>query len=131
VGGLEKYLSFYYTKAMHSACLRSVASPRRREILRVVWAKELPAGEIHRQVSALDPVSFAAVSQHLRQLEQAGLVEARPEGRRRWYRARPEALGALAAELEAMWDSALDRLQVLAELEASRRGPRAVGPQTA
>lgn len=110
---------------MHSACLRSLASPRRREILRAVWKEERPAGEIHREVSALDPVSFAAVSQHLRQLEQAGLVEVRPEGRRRWYRARPEALGGLAHELESMWDSALERLQLLAELEAARRGPRA------
>ncbi len=116
---------------MHTACLRSLASPRRREILRAVWNEERPAGEIHREVSALDPVSFAAVSQHLRRLEQAGLVEVRPDGPRRWYRARPEVLGALAKELEAMWDSALDRLQRLAELEADRRGPRPAERKTA
>lgn len=116
---------------MRPACLQSLASPRRREILRIVWNEERPAGEIHREVSALDPVSFAAVSQHLGQLERAGLVQARRDGRRRWYRARHEALGALAPELEAMWGSALDRLQLLAELEASRRGPRPADRTTA
>jgi DNA-binding transcriptional ArsR family regulator len=101
--------------------LAVLAHPRRREILRLVWRGERAAGEIHR---ALDDVTFGAVSQHLRALAEAGLVGVRADGRRRLYRARPEAVGPLAATLEAMWDDALYRLKLHAELEERRRGPR-------
>ena len=105
-----------------SAVLRALGTPRRREILRLVWDRERSAGEIHR---AFGDVTFGAVSQHLRVLEEAALVESRAEGRRRYYRARKEELGALRGWLEAMWGDALDRLALEAELEAARRGPRA------
>ena len=105
-----------------SALLRALNTPRRREILRLVWDGERAAGEIHR---AFDDVTFGAVSQHLRVLEDAGLVQSRTEGRNRYYRARKEELGALREWLESTWDSALDRLALQAELEAARRGPRA------
>jgi DNA-binding transcriptional ArsR family regulator len=101
--------------------LRALAHARSREILRLVWRQERAAGEIHR---ALGDVTFGAVSQQLRKLEQAGLVEVRSTGRHRLYRARREAVGPLAATLEAMWDDVLYQLKLRAELEASRRGPR-------
>lgn len=101
--------------------LATLATPRRREILRLVWDEERAAGEIHRE---LGDVTFGAVSQHLRRLREAGLVAVRTEGRRRYYRARPETLGPVAAALEAIWDDALYRLKLRAELEHSRRGPR-------
>jgi DNA-binding transcriptional ArsR family regulator len=107
-----------------SALLRALNAPRRREILRLVWHEERPAGEIH---ASFDDVTFGAVSQHLRVLAEAGLVEVRGEGRHRYYRARREVLGALAEWLEAQWGSALQRLTLAAELEAARRGPRARG----
>ncbi len=87
----------------------------------MVWRGERSAGEIHRE---LGDVTFGAVSQHLGRLAEAGWVEVRAEGRHRFYRARREALGPLAAALEAMWDDALYRLKLAAELEAGRRGPR-------
>lgn len=105
-----------------SALLRALNTPRRREILRLVWDGERSAGEIHR---SFDDVTFGAVSQHLRVLEEAGLVASRKAGRQRFYRARKAELGALGEWLESMWDSALDRLTLQAELEAARRGPRA------
>jgi DNA-binding transcriptional ArsR family regulator len=101
--------------------LQAVATPRRREILRLSWDRERSAGDIHR---TLGDVTFGAVSQHLRVLESAGLVTARREGRRRFYRARREALGPLREWLESTWDDALYRLKLRAELEAARRGPR-------
>lgn len=104
-----------------SSPLALLATPRRAEILRLVWREERSAGEIHR---ALGDVTFGAVSQHLRLLADAGWVEVRPEGRRRLYRARVAALGPVGAALEAMWDDALYRLRLAAELEAGRRGPR-------
>jgi DNA-binding transcriptional ArsR family regulator len=104
------------------ALLQALAAPRRREILRLVWREERPAGDIHR---ALPDVTFGAVSQHLRVLTECGLVAARRQGRHRLYRARKEALGSLRTWLEATWDDALYRLKLRAELEQARRGPRA------
>ena len=103
------------------AVLAAVSSPRRREILRLVWRRELSAGEI---AAAMPDVTFGAVSLHLRTLAQAGLVQARAVHRHRFYRARRSALGPLAASLERMWDDALWRLKLDAELEQTRRGPR-------
>ena len=99
----------------------ALSTPRRREILRLVWRQERSAGDIHR---ALPDVTFGAVSQHLRVLAAAGLVAGRRHGRRRLYRARPEVLGPLREWLESSWDGALYRLELRAELEEARRGPR-------
>ena len=106
---------------MNSAALAAVASPRRREILRLVWDRELAASEIHR---AMPDVTFGAVSLQLRSLLDAGLIECRPETTYRFYKARREALGPVAYMLERMWDDALWRLKLSAELEQTRRGPK-------
>ena len=95
----------------------ALAAPRRREILKLVWDRELSAGEIHRSVGE---VSFGAVSQHLSVLEAAGLVARREEGRFRYYAAKREAMGPLAEWLESMWDDALARLKRHAESEHAR-----------
>jgi len=104
-----------------AALLHAIASPRRREILRLVWNDERAAGTI---VNAMPDVTFGAVSQHLRKLTEAGLVDVRREGRQQYYRARRAALGPVGDILERMWSDALWRLKLQAELEESRRGPR-------
>ena len=104
-----------------ASVLQTLGTPRRREILRLVWEGERSAGEIHR---ALGDVTFGAVSQHLRRLEEASLLRSRREGRHRFYAARKDDLGPLAQWLESMWDDALYRLKLRAELDESRRGPR-------
>ena len=101
--------------------IAALASPRRRELLRVCWREPRTAGELH---AALPDVTFGAVSQHLRRLEEASLLRSRREGRHRFYAARKEALGPLAGWLESMWDDALYKLKLHAELEESRRGPK-------
>ena len=103
------------------AALAALASPRRREILRLVWREERMAGDIS---AAMPDVTFGAVSLQLRALADAGLVDVRAEGRHRFYRARRKALGPVAAMLEQMWADSLWRLKLQAELEESRRGPR-------
>jgi DNA-binding transcriptional ArsR family regulator len=108
---------------MDTPVLAALASPRRREMLRLVWDEELSAGAIHR---ALPDVTFGAVSLQLRSLVEAGLLEARADGRHRFYRARREALaGGVGEMLERMWGDALWRLKLQAELDQTRRGPRA------
>jgi DNA-binding transcriptional ArsR family regulator len=104
-----------------AAVLDALAAPRRREILRLVWDAERPAGEIAR---ALRQVSFGAVSQHLAVLERAGLVAKRSEGRFRYYAARRAELGHLGQWLDEMWGGALDRLKRLAESEEKEHRPR-------
>lgn len=93
------------------AALNAIAEPNRRAILRLVWSQELPAGEIARRFT----VSRPAVSQHLRVLRDAGLVEERRAGTRRLYRARPEGLAEVRAFFESLWDESLDRLKAAAE----------------
>jgi DNA-binding transcriptional ArsR family regulator len=107
--------------AVESATLSAIASPRRQEILRLTWDREMSAGAIH---DAMPDVTFGAVSLQLRVLMEAGLLESRAEHRYRYYRARPAALGPVRAALEQMWTSALWRLKLAAELEQARRGPR-------
>src|SRR5271154_6658251 len=106
---------------MGPATLDAIASPRRREILRLVWNEEQTAGAIHR---AMPDVTFGAVSLQLKALLGAGLLEARTEQRNRYYRARRAALGPAAEILESMWDDALWKLKLAAELEGTRRGPK-------
>src|SRR5262245_28778867 len=96
------------------AVLDAIGEPRRREILRLTWDREVGAGDLHR---AFGDVTFGAVSQHLGVLARAGLVEVRKDGRRRYYRARKHELGPLRAWLESMWDQSLDRLATLARDE--------------
>src|SRR5947209_3246681 len=101
---------------MQEAALRAVASPRRREILRLVWDRELPSGEI---ASHFD-VTWPAISQNLRVLEDAGLVRTRRDGVSRLYRADRARLGPLKSVLLRMWEDDLGRLAALAEGEHRR-----------
>src|SRR5438093_6728344 len=100
--------------------LQVVAEPRRREILRLVWDREVAAGDIAAQFD----VGFGAVSQHLGVLRDAGFVRVRREGNRRLYVADRARLGPLAQALEAMWASTLDRLAAAVESDAAEAETR-------
>ena len=110
--------------APQTAALRTriATQPRRLEILRLIWDEERSAGDI----AAALPVSFAAVSQHLGKLLDAGLVDVRRDGRHRYYRARRRDMGTLAVVLESLW---LDRLAALKDMaEDDERHGRRSGP---
>jgi DNA-binding transcriptional ArsR family regulator len=106
---------------MDAVLLSAIGSPRRREILRLLWDQELTAGAIHQ---AMPDVTFGAVSLQLKVLTDAGLVESRPDAQFRVYKVRRDALGPVAAMLETMWTDALWHLTLTAELKESRRGPQ-------
>ena len=99
--------------------LAALAEPRRREILRLVWRDELPAGEIAAHFDVTRP----AVSKHLRVLKRAGLVLERRAGTQRIYRADPAAMAELRAMLETFWEDGLRGVKAAAE-NHSRRGRR-------
>jgi DNA-binding transcriptional ArsR family regulator len=61
------------------------------------------------------PVSRPAVSQHLKVLKEAGLVDERSEGVRRIYSLRREGLRELREWLDGFWDDALEAFKREAE----------------
>jgi DNA-binding transcriptional ArsR family regulator len=87
--------------ASEDEVLRALAEPRRRAILQLIAAEELPAGEI---AAAFD-VTRTAVSQHLSVLKKSGLIAERRVATRRLYRARPEGLADLRRFLDDLWAS--------------------------
>jgi DNA-binding transcriptional ArsR family regulator len=97
--------------------IQAISEPRRREILRLVRDRELPAGEIAARFEVTRP----AISQHLTVLRKAGLVSERREGTRRLYRTRPEGLAELQSFLDGFWEDRLERLKAAAEQE-QRKG---------
>ena len=96
------------------AVLHALAEPRRRAILRLVKDQERPAGEI---AAAFPDVTGPAISQHLRVLRQAGLLQERRDGTRRLYRMRNEGLAELRSWLGDFWDDGLARLKEEAEFD--------------
>ena len=66
------------------------------------------------------PISQPAVSQHLRVLQEAELVDVRRDGTRRIYSLKQEGLEELRAYVERFWTDALEQFAVAAEAIADR-----------
>ncbi len=93
---------------------RAIADPTRRRILQLLAMNALTVGSICEQFDLSQP----AISQHIRVLRDAGLVEAHAEWRHRTYHVKPERLKAVfdwVRYFEEFWDDALDRLDELIE----------------
>ena len=73
-----------------------------------------------RELADLQPVSRPAVSQHLRVLETAGLVNVEAQGNRRFYSIRREGLEELRAYLDSFWSDVLGAFA--AEIELRNTG---------
>jgi len=97
--------------------LQALADPHRREILRLAWSKELPAGEIASHFAMARP----SVSYHLRILTNADLLAERRAGTRRLYKARTETMQSLRQFFEDYWDWALPRLRDVAEADQANQ----------
>jgi DNA-binding transcriptional ArsR family regulator len=111
----------------------ALGEPVRRRILELLAGGERPAGAVVEALQALAPITQPAVSQHLKVLRQAGLVNVRAEGARRLYavdetgieRARAwlvglrDPLGPLAQPLDAL----------ATEVARGRRARRAAPPE--
>lgn len=91
---------------------RALSDGTRRSILRLVRDDERSAGDVAEQFRTM---SRPAVSQHLRVLQEAGLVTVRAEGNRRMFRARTEGLADMWQYLDEMWTDRLARLKIAAE----------------
>ena len=89
------------------AVLKAIAEPQRIAILRLVHKQELPAGEIATHFNT----TRQAISQHLRLLTDAGLLELRRDGTRRLYHVRGEAFGEVRTFLDTFWNESLSSLK--------------------
>ena len=98
------------------AAIKAIGEPRRREILRLVWDAERSSGEIASHFAITGP----AVSQHLKVLREAGLVNERRAGTRHLFSANRQALRDLRDQLAWMWDDGLADLKQAAEHEARK-----------
>ena len=93
------------------AMLRALAEPQRVRLLRLVGDRELAAGEIAEHFD----ITAQAVSQHLRVLKDADMLNERRDGTRRLYSIRPEAIESVREFLEELWPSSLARLKEVVE----------------
>ena len=102
----------------------ALGDPTRRRIIEMLAVRELPAGEIARRFDMTAP----AVSQHLRLLRDAGLVNVRRDAQRRIYALDPSGLAELDAWLgrfRRFWANRLDALErELNEPDTHRRTTR-------
>ena len=76
--------------------MSALSSPVRREILGLIWDRELPAGAIADAFEVTAPT----ISQHLAVLRDAGLVTMTASGTSRLYRAHKEGVAGLHGALE-------------------------------
>lgn len=105
------------------AALKAIAEPNRRRILTLVRDDEMSAGDIAAHFDVTGP----AISQHLKVLKEAGLVDERRAGPRRLYSLRRAGLLDIAQFLESFWAEGLERLKYAAEAEESKQKRRRRG----
>lgn len=81
-----------------------------------------------REIAELLPVSRPAVSQHLKVLENAGLVSATASGTRRIYRVDPSGLSQIRDWIDEQWDRVLDEFVDAARKEHHLRTETKIEP---
>jgi len=86
----------------------------RRAIVLLLAERPYAVGEL----AAGLPVTRPAVSQHLKVLKDAGLVDEEPIGTRRVYRLNAAGLLALRDQLDTFWNRALNAYRDVTEEEA-------------
>jgi len=88
----------------------ALAEPSRRRILDLLRAGERSVNDLVTDLELSQP----GVSKHLKVLREAGLVDVRPAGKRRFYGLRADPLAEVAGWLEPYrrhWDTRLDALE--------------------
>ena len=88
---------------------RAIADPTRRRILEILIEEPRSVGALCEPFEMSQP----AISQHMRILREAQLVEVNAEWRHRIYRVTPQGLKGVhewVRHFERFWDDALERL---------------------
>ncbi len=97
--------------AYANSAFAALADPTRRAVFERLALGPASVGQVAEGL----PVSRPAVSQHLKVLKAAGLVDDQAEGTRRVYRLDPRGIGALRDWLDSHWARALDAFQTYAD----------------
>ncbi len=103
----------------------AIADPTRRQLLDILDTGERPV----KALSASFAMSRPAISQHLRVLREAGLVEERKVGRQHLYRLRVEPLRDVDLWLvryRRFWTERLDALERYLDTHAEDLGEETV-----
>lgn len=95
------------TRAQRTAILKALADPRRFELLEQIAKANCPLG--CSQARAALPISAATLSHHIKELENAGLIDVRREGKYHFLTLRPGVLEAAAATLGSLAQPASDK----------------------
>jgi ArsR family transcriptional regulator len=85
------------TRARRTALLKALADPRRFELLEHIAKAQCPLGCTQARASL--PISAATLSHHIKELETAGLICVRREGKFHYLSLKPGVLSALASGL--------------------------------
>jgi DNA-binding transcriptional ArsR family regulator len=96
--------------------LAALADPSRRAIFEQLVKQPLSVGALAGRF----PISRPAVSQHLRVLKEARLVQHERIGTQHVYRVDPAGIVALRRYLDAMWSRALGDFKRVAEASYRR-----------
>ena len=102
---------------LQASVLRTMASPRRLEILHRIGRDSVPVHELAKELGASQP----AVSSHLAALRAVGLVEAVREGRDVRYRLTDANIVVACDLLRGVLTSRLMRLGALIAAESEQR----------
>ncbi|HMG40915.1 MAG TPA: metalloregulator ArsR/SmtB family transcription factor [Acidimicrobiales bacterium] len=94
--------------------LGALGDRTRRAIVLLLAERPQAVGELAAEL----PVSRPAVSQHLKVLKDAGLVDEEPIGTRRVYHLNAAGLLALRDQLDTFWNRALNAYQDITEQPA-------------
>ncbi|MCD6073949.1 MAG: transcriptional regulator [Rhodospirillales bacterium] len=105
--------------ANQTTALSALADPTRRTIFERLAKHPSPVGELAKGL----PVSRPAVSQHLRILKEAGLVNDRADGTKRIYFIDPKGLGELRAWLDRFWKVSLESFKQEVERDEEGKKP--------
>jgi DNA-binding transcriptional ArsR family regulator len=97
--------------------LDALGDPTRRQVFELLRGGPQSVGELARVL----PVSRPAVSQHLRVLEDAGLVTHRREGTRHLYEIDAAGVEALRHWVDGFWNEALARFKAAADTRGEKR----------
>lgn len=91
----------------------ALAEPNRRQIVELLARyKRLPASQISQHFKASKP----AISQHLKVLREANLVQVEAQGQQRIYSLNPTGFAEIEtwiAQLHQQWDQRFDKLEQL------------------
>ncbi len=88
------------TRARQIAIFKALADPHRFELLLQIAKAGCPLG-CSQALSAL-PISAATLSHHVKELETAGLIDIRREGKFAYLSLRPGVLESVAVSLQAL-----------------------------